>query len=276
MKPAQKPPAPSQAHSSKAIITNKQWLASNWEPWNVVTAKWKESIPQRKSDIASLKFNGLIEAWPILRHQFGYNLIEIDFAHDYPDKAMKLINDWDNYSTKIIVTAISKSKRANNDAYSSELTSKSKYAVQEDDIKNLENLKALNALNYILPGSFERQEGIEKIIGHLDIGDSIQNKIDMETPFPIIYVSRDLRDIPNRFYLVYKNIVYSFDNFLPALDMLMKMVLILDIPYPSEAETILTFLQLFFYEIVSEKRKNSNSSIYTVVYDLNAEKIKFF
>lgn len=272
----QKQPASETPLTSHAIQTNKQWLSLNNQPWTIVTSKWTETVLQRKQDISSLKFNGLLDAWPLIKHQFGYSLIEIDFAHEYPDKSSKLIDDWENYSTRIIVMAIAKSKKTNNTELSNELLTKSKFAVHSGDIKNLESLKAFTALNYILPGAFERQEGIEKIVGFLELGDSIQSRMVVESSFPKIYVLRDLRDIPTRFYVVYKTIVYSFEHFLPSLDMLMKISLTLDIPYPSEAETILTFLQLFFYEIVNEKRKNTNSSIYTVVYDLNAEKMKFF
>ncbi|KAL5276692.1 hypothetical protein ACFFRR_002111 [Megaselia abdita] len=273
MRPIKRKPVP---ESSDTILTNKQWLSLNTEPWAIVIKKWTETILQRKQDVASKDFNGLIDSWPLLKHQFGYTLLEIDFSYEHPDKSMKLIDDWENYSTKIIVMAISKSKKTNNIEFSNELTTKSKFAVSSGDIKNLENIKALTALNYILPGAFERQEGLGQILGFLFIGESIQTKMNSDSSFPKIYVLRDLRDIPTRFFVVYKNIAYSFEYFLPSLDMLMKIAFTLDIQYPSVAETLLTFLQLFFYEIVDEKRTNTNSSIYTVVYDLNAEKMKYF
>ncbi|KAL5276691.1 hypothetical protein ACFFRR_002111 [Megaselia abdita] len=270
-----KNPVLEQPHTSQAILTNKQWLSLNSDPWTIVSSKWADTILQRKEDIAFMDFNGFLEAWPLLRHQFGYTLLEIDFCYEYPDKSTKLLNYYECYISKIIGMAIAKSRKTNNTELIDELISKSKYNINVKDVKNIENLKALSALNYILPGDFEYM-GIENIVGYLEIGERFQNKMDMNHTFPKIYILRDLRDIPTRFYVIYKTIAYSFDNFLPSLDMLMKMVLVLDIPYPSEAKTLLTFLQLFFYEIMSEKRKNTDSSIYTVVYELNAEKIRFF
>lgn len=269
-----RPSSSEPSHSSQTIITDKQWLSFNTEPWTIVLSKWTKTILQRKQDIVKLKFNDFIETWPLLQNPFGNTLIEVDFDHEYPGKSIKLIEDWDNYSTRIIVMAITKAKKSNKAELSNELSTKSKYAVHENDVKNLENLKAFTALKYIL--SVERQDGIESVVRFLDVGESIQSRIDTDSSFPKIYVMRDLRDIPTRFYVVYKTIVYSFENFLPSLDMLMKMALTLDVPYPSESETIMIFLQLFFYEIVIEERKNTNSSIYTVVYDLNAEKLKYF
>lgn len=261
---------------SQAIITNKEWLRLNTEPWSEVTEKWTDTIQQRKQDISSLRKNDLLDAWPLLKHPFAYTLIGIDFNHYFPEKSSKLLDDWETYSTKIIVMAITKARKSNNIELSSEFTAKSKYAVQSDDIRNTENVKAFKALNYILPGSFERQEGLDVILGSLEVGESIYTKNNMENPCPKIYVAKDIRDIPIKFHVAFRSMIFSFDNFLTALDMLMKVILTLDISYPSESETLLTFLQLFFYEIICENRKNNNSSIYTVVYDLNADKMKYF
>lgn len=59
------------------MLTIKNWLHFNVEPFNEVCEKWQETVEYRKTFLSSseITITDILEQWPLYKQSFGHQLV---------------------------------------------------------------------------------------------------------------------------------------------------------------------------------------------------------
>lgn len=239
--------------STEEEIDLQKWLALNYEPWSTIISNWKKTTTLRAKDLRNKNkaFDIVIQEWPRYTKRIGYELIDIDFKHFYPNKDI-MKEFWPKCRKTIIDLGIAKATK--NKSMMEKL--KMGDGIQDDE-KNLEGIIALHSLFYLLPNkNHTSKQNLEKICIKADPGTKVDDVIDKMckkgTPTPtIIYYNNESR-VPYKFYVVVNDLMYEVQNVVTALDIFFKLYFVFDLQYPEECKNILSFIQVFFYDIYLE------------------------
>lgn len=266
--------------TTENINESKIWLQINFEPWEEIKIKWKETCSLRKQEINDLDFNNIIKNWPRYTKKNGFELIDIDFTHSFPEETNKFKTSWITSTDQLINIAFNKAvKRGEKDANRFSIT-----GITDDDEFNLKCCVALKALFY-LSGNKNRRNNqqFEKLLLKLDKNELIQEKIqvlseltkinkqDYMSPIILFYV--DECNMPYKFFVCTNNLVYEFGNFVMALDCLFKCFFVFDLKYPKECLNVMTFIQQFYYNIFL-KDDVTAVAITTLMFDVDSARAK--
>lgn len=83
----------------------KQWFTHNQDEWEELRAKWKATSHIRRLEFSkqqNLSCTSIIELYPTLKNHLGYQLIQADFKHQFPEKAACLFDRWDTFCCGIV------------------------------------------------------------------------------------------------------------------------------------------------------------------------------
>ncbi|XP_058817878.1 uncharacterized protein LOC131681184 [Topomyia yanbarensis] len=76
------------------------WITHNQDEWDEVKHKWKNTSAQRIYELLKLKNRTaslLLSEYPVFRNHQGYQLIQIDFQLQFPDKEKLLFDRWSSF-----------------------------------------------------------------------------------------------------------------------------------------------------------------------------------
>lgn len=91
----------------------KQWFTHNQDEWEDLRSKWKATSHIRHLELSKQQnpsCASIIELYPTLKNHLGYQLIQADFEHQFPEKATCLFDRWDSFCcgiTKVFQLEIS-------------------------------------------------------------------------------------------------------------------------------------------------------------------------
>lgn len=258
----------------------KKWLTVNFEPWSAIISNWKKTTSLRALHLRdkSKDFDWVIQEWPRYRSRMGgYDLIDIDFDHFYPEKdTMKEL--WPKCREIIIELANKKARQPpKNKAMIERLALQSE---KDDDGKNFEGILAIHSLFYLLPNkNSSTKKSLEKILVQAEPGAKVQDIVDEISKKDvanknfnptIIYYNND-DHIPYKFYVVVNDVMYETQNIVTAVDIFFKIYFVFNLQYPDECKNLLVFIQGFFYNIYLEGDFRS-SKLLDLMTDIDYER----
>lgn len=77
--------------------TVKAWFEHNTDEWEELKKHWRQSCAIRLWELFKLEersLDSILIEYPVLKHACGYQLIQIDFEHKFPDKHTLLFERW--------------------------------------------------------------------------------------------------------------------------------------------------------------------------------------
>ncbi|XP_036348020.1 uncharacterized protein LOC118757415 [Rhagoletis pomonella] len=238
----------------------KNWLKNNIEPYDKVVEYWNVTYETRQKLFNStITTNDILIEWPILKQQFGYFLIELDFEKKYPLKSNCLLEEWDNLVTKLI-------PRFNNyakDKYGLQLLEKLTTNID----KNARDVIVSLLLHSMLKPTHRKKnkkttlfESREAFLIHAATRQELQHKIleginkckAGETVQPhLCGIGEDDINL-TEFYIFFANSYYKVGNFMKSIDVCLKLFATLDLEYPAECKQVWEFLAKYFFNLTHE------------------------
>lgn len=193
----------------------------------------------------------------------------------YVDKGNCFFQEWSDCSKRIMNAALEKSikkkeKEQFYDIFKSRkgMFIKNKYKICWLKFVYLESpwygINVLKAMFYLMPVKIKNysmpiSQKLEEIIRFSEYGDNIveevreiaakENKL-----YPMIFVAL-MNETPFRFYVSLFDVVYSFESFNSALDLLFKSFFVWNLEYPTNTKSVYMFLQHFVYMIYLPRDK---------------------
>lgn len=252
--------------TDEGLANIKEWLIHNYEPWDTVKSKWRQSCALRLIDMNNkeFSFDQILAMWPRYTKQTGYELIDIDFTHLFPESASNLKYLWSTYSKKIIDCALNHAKEQKHKDKIDQFKMKESFIDTEN---NYIGCLALHAIFYMCPSkngyinqnitSMFRKANKGTLINEEvhriseEISKLKTKKTKKMNPFIIYY--EDKNNVPYKFFVCINHLIYEIGNFITALDTLFKSYFVFKFQYPDECINTLIFIQQFFFKIFYSK-----------------------
>ncbi|XP_055711092.1 uncharacterized protein LOC129806477 [Phlebotomus papatasi] len=237
-------------------MENVEWLKSHCDPWDEVISKWKatsvwrvESI--KKDSESSLAF--ILDAWPGFKDPRGFDLVDIDFETMFPQVEESPSEKFAQLKKKLIPLFGMEIK----DKYSKGLLKKLGDSSTNEDSQGCITSLLINAL--ILP---DRECGNKKPTiadAQRQMGFRVNSRKELEelisqqnNDLKIIAVGQDLTAITE----VYVNcgpIFYKMSSYSRAMELLIKLSLLLHIDYPRKCRYAWKVLEGFCFSHATER-----------------------
>ncbi|CAH0547165.1 unnamed protein product [Brassicogethes aeneus] len=251
------------------------WLQHNFEPWEKVLEKWKNTYHFRMSNSKVTNVTEYFALWPVLHDIRGDVLISLDFERLYPQSQVSFYLKWNSFFEQVLKSKIGEIR----DVQIKELHKLLLEKTDEDEKLPIQ----LTLLGHLLPPrgrtknwKFSILESIEGIIIHVenpgDIEMTIQKTIEKAydrklTVQPYLLVEGNTIDNIRSSYLVFDKIKYQFNTVTKAFDLLFKSYHALNIQYPPQSAHILQLIQNAVYNIFTK---------YDTVYPENLDILRLF
>ncbi|KAL5292666.1 hypothetical protein ACFFRR_011443 [Megaselia abdita] len=261
----------------------QKWLQENFTPWDTIKSNWRKTCAFRRSHIVSKEnqFFQILDMWPRLRKQHGFELIDIDFESLYPEKSGNLKHLWHRYSDKLLKMAYECAKaksRKDKDA----MAKFSQEAPTQDEEQNFKGSLSLHALFYLCPNKKKNcAQDLKKMFRQAQRGSKIDEEIlkiseaaakngePAMNPFVLFFIND--ANMPYKFFVCVNHLIYELSSFVEAIDILFKSYFVFNLNYPPESENVLRFIQHFFYQVFLND-ENISTSIYQLMYDLDIDR----
>ncbi|XP_058456686.1 uncharacterized protein LOC131434053 [Malaya genurostris] len=239
----------------------KRWFRHHQDEWEDLRVRWTASSSVRLYEISKIKlpsFEHILDEYPIMRNNDGYQLIKIDFNHRYPDKNNLLFERFVEFRTRIQPILYSDV----GDQGRSLLK-----LLEENHLEDIVDCVTFILLVHILPNSTLRlpngkrwkpsiRESCDGILIHLKALDEYEKELSR------IYQQNSLRGLPDhplivvvcdelksieQFFVTYRDISYKVETFLKAVDIIFKIHKAYDIVFPPEVKGLWQFIAYFMY-----------------------------
>ncbi|KAJ8666418.1 hypothetical protein QAD02_008080 [Eretmocerus hayati] len=238
---------------------------------------WDETMILGAEDRENNEFpNGtkVCESWPKLKEEDSFDLLSRDYGNMYPNAVQSLEQVFNDVSQKIMhLFKANSSTPDERKFYHGLLKNKDSFSKMPGAPKNIKvDVTGINAKKkkFWKPTCTEARKGL---VTHAKDEKDIPGMLAMRTaklvaikqpPLPfIIAVGEDLAQL-KKFYVRLDSAMYKASSLLTALDMLMKISLVLHIRYPLASENICYSLQWGIYKI-NREGKQLISAVYNVL-----------
>lgn len=139
-------------------------------------------------------------------------------------------------------------------------------------------MKALDAILYLLSNKDTNGPScIEKIVQYINYGDNVMDKVkeiaeSYTNNFHPILIVANLEGKPYRYYACVFDIIYTFQSFTSAFDIIFKSFFVFNVKYPSDATLFYIFIQQFLYGIYL-KRDSKKSVLIKLFHSLDCNRL---
>lgn len=193
--------------------------------------------------------------------------MDLDFKQLFPDHGNRFFQEWPSWADKFLTAALEKAKREKKKAstldrfkinagkYFQRIMFHSPnvqlYVLDSPSF----DLRALEALFFYMSKKNEPKL-LEPLFRFINYGTNVMDTVkeiaaEYKKDFhPLMLVATTgPNEIPFRYYVSVFDMVYTFESFSSALDILFKSFFALNVDYPAKIKTVYTFLQQFIYGI---------------------------
>ncbi|XP_055591823.1 uncharacterized protein LOC129743727 isoform X2 [Uranotaenia lowii] len=267
-----------QAIGEEAILNyqeTKEWFRNHQDEWDEAISRWRSTSEVRIHEIVQSDertFSEILTEYPILRGYYGYDLVKIDFEHQYPEKVDLLFTRFADFRQRL------KPLLPKNIGNQGKVLLK---LLDEDLPEDVLDCETVTLLSHLWPSSILKLSN--KDIWKPTIKESCEGVIirletlaDYQTKFSSIQEQRAKRGLPDTpvilavgetpksthtFFVSY-DFLYQTDTFLEALDIVFKIHKSYDLKFPIQAQGTWNFISCFFYDFELGLDRNKEHILY--------------
>ncbi|XP_055586656.1 uncharacterized protein LOC129739252 isoform X2 [Uranotaenia lowii] len=243
----------------------KQWLRHNLSDWDELKSRWSCSSSVRLYEISRLidrTFSIIFLEYPALRSSSGYQLVQLDFNFKYPGKGDLLFSGFKSFRLRAKPIFLAENGRKKG------VKDKIKWLDEElsEDVLDCTAVQLLFGLwpcplitlptgNRWKPSIQESTDSMIRHISSLSEFESLFARIAKENASrgnkdtPVILIVGDTLKSLDHFYVSFGDVTYKAENFLKALDIILKLHVTYGVPFPRETSAVWEFISLYFYDI---------------------------
>ncbi|XP_062550191.1 uncharacterized protein LOC134214933 isoform X2 [Armigeres subalbatus] len=235
-----------------------KWLDLNDAPWDLVLQKWIKTSKRRFTDIKQLRGNDIFKKYRHYATNYGFQLIDEDFRSMGFQEG---IRGWPKIISKLRPIFVLKVK----DQYSLSVL---EHMIRADTSEDTQICCFMVLLNCCVqpckttktfkPAILTAQQDILLFAPNIDearvvIQDLFEAYHDHKIPpYPkIVIIGRDFQSFSNNFHVVYYQVEYHVNSLARAVDIVIKMCNIFQIPFSKITKLVWYSIQEILYDIRS-------------------------
>ncbi|XP_055591822.1 uncharacterized protein LOC129743727 isoform X1 [Uranotaenia lowii] len=264
-----------QEEAIQSYQETKEWFRNHQDEWDEVQSRWRSTSEIRIHEITQSDertFSKILTDYPILRGYYGYELVKIDFEHQYPEKVDLLFTRFDDFRQRLKPLL---HKHIGNQG-------KALLKLLDEDLpEDVLNCETVTLLSHLWPSSILKPAN--KYIWKPSIKESCEGIIirletlaDYEAKISSVHEQRAKRGLPDtpvilavgetpkstHTFFVSFDFLYQTDTFLEALDIVFKIHKSYDLKFPVEAQGTWSFISCFFYDFELGLDRNKANILY--------------
>ncbi|XP_062540848.1 uncharacterized protein LOC134208897 [Armigeres subalbatus] len=255
--------------SNTVSALSMNWLQLNDGPWATILDKWKESFPSRINIVGKVTAQEKLRQTHIWKHvqsEYGYQLMDIDFALKYPN-AKDGMQVWGDLLEHIVDYLV----RYVHDEFSLKILHELTNSNLSEDCRLCAILILLNCVlpptrvaagfkptvssaqqEIILFGSteYEAKQNLQDLYDrHKDLG--------LQAAPKLIAIGANYKDLQGPFIVCYSDLCYKLPSLKRAVDVFIKLALILGLQHSRFSKLVWLFVVKCIYGVyVPEKYAN--------------------
>ncbi|XP_050063205.1 uncharacterized protein LOC126552528 [Aphis gossypii] len=263
------------------------WLKNQVEPEIILHKLWNETSLHR---LKLHKNDNMMNVYPALKKPTGHCLVDIDFAHLYPDKTMCLFQKFETFKNKLKIYLSKNCINIGSQGLKLFKILETPLKAGDDDLAAFQLIPfllspvnvALNNKQILRPSKIEQLHAFivniqnvnelktthrQKIDSALSLGLTVQ-------PYVVVVGNINEADSSMQYFTIIDDVQFLLETLLKAIDLCFKLFHVLNLKYSPQAQQVWNFFEHYFYDISDQKKGRKFLSIqssdghYRIVYTI--------